>query len=150
MEVILLQKIQNLGNLGDKVKVAGGYGRNFLLRQGKAVPATKANIEDFESRRASLEKALAETQAQAKARCEALASCRVTIEANASSEGKLFGSVGTREIAQAITATGNAVEKREVSLPDGSIHELGEHTVTLQLHADVSIDITVEVVAQQA
>lgn len=143
MDVILLEKVTNLGNLGDKVKVKAGYGRNFLLPYGKAVPATEANIVEFEARRAELEKASADKLTQAQGRATALAEKSVTITANAGDEGKLFGSIGARDIAEAITAAGEAVEKSEVRLPEGALREVGEYDVTLQLHSDVSVDVKV-------
>ena len=121
MEVILLEKIANLGSLGDKVAVKSGYARNFLLPFGKATPATAANIEAFEARRAELEKIAAEKTAEAEARAAKLADLTVTIAANAGEEGKLFGSIGTRDIADAVTAAGVELEKSEVRLPEGPL-----------------------------
>lgn len=149
MEVILLEKVRNLGELGDKVNVAGGYGRNFLLPQGKALPATKENLVEFEKRRAELEKELAEKRAQAVARKEKLAELTVNVMARAGDEGKLFGSIGPREIAESVTALGFALEKSEVSLPNGPIREIGEHQVAVQLHSDISSNLTVTVVAEE-
>jgi len=143
MDVILLEKVTNLGNLGDKVKVKAGYGRNFLLPYGKAVPATEANLVEFEARRAELEKASADKLTQAQGRATALEEKTVTITANAGDEGKLFGSIGARDIAEAITAAGEAVEKSEVRLPEGALREIGEYDITLQLHSDVSVDVKV-------
>ncbi len=137
MEVILLEKVANLGNLGDKVKVRAGYGRNYLVPQKKAVPASADNIAKFEVRRAELEKAAAESLAVATARSESLAKLTsITISANAGDEGKLFGSVGTGDIADAITKTGVAVQKREVLLPQ-AIHSVGEYSIEIRLHTDV-------------
>lgn len=147
MQVILLEKMGRLGNLGDKVNVKAGYGRNFLIPFGKAVPATAANIEAFEVRRAELEKAAAEKKAAAEARAAALAGLVVTIGANAGDEGKLFGSIGTRDIAEAITAAGQAVAKAEVSLPNGLIREVGTFQIDILLHAEVSQEITLVVAA---
>ena len=147
MEVILLEKIANLGELGDQVKVRAGYGRNFLIPFGKAVPATQANVEQFETRRAELERLAGEKLADAQARAAQLADLVVTITANAGDEGKLFGSVGARDIAEAIAATGVAVAKHEVRLPDGPLRELGEYEVDLQLHTDVTSVVRLAVVA---
>ncbi|CAI3792856.1 MULTISPECIES: 50S ribosomal protein L9 [Rheinheimera] len=149
MEIILLDKVANLGGLGDNVTVKSGYARNFLFPQGKAVPATKANIEKFEQRRAELEAKLAETLATSQARAEKIAAlAEVTVASKAGDEGKLFGSVGTRDIADAITAAGVAVTKAEVKLPNGTIRETGEFNIALQLHAEVTATIKVVVVAE--
>jgi len=149
MEVILLEKVANLGNLGDKVSVKAGYGRNFLIPHRKAVPASKENIEKFEARRAELEKAAAETLAEANKRAEHLANAgKVTISSNAGDEGKLFGSVGPADIADALTATGMVFEKREVLLPEGPIHMVGEYVVNIRLHSDVIQPVTVAVVPE--
>lgn len=148
MEVILLENVGNLGSLGDKVDVKSGYGRNFLIPQGKAVPATEDNVAKFEARRAELEAAAQAALAAAEQRAaaiEALAS--VSIEATAGEEGKLFGSVGTRDISEAITAAGVEIDKSEVRLPEGVIRELGEYEVMLQLHGNVVASIAVAVVA---
>ncbi len=147
MEVILLEKIANLGNLGDKVNVKSGFGRNFLLPQGKAVMANAANLEAFEARRAELEKAAADKLASAQARANELAELVVTITANAGDEGKLFGSIGTRDIADALTAAGIAVEKAEIRLPEGALRNTGEYDVAVHLHTDVDAAIKVVVVA---
>lgn len=147
MQVILLEKVGRLGNLGDKVNVKPGYGRNFLLPYGKAVAATEANIAEFERRRAELEAAAASRRAAAEARAAKLAELVVTIAANAGDEGKLFGSIGTRDIADAVTKAGVAVEKSEVRLPNGVIREIGEFEVNIQLHADVMQAIKVVVTA---
>lgn len=149
MEIILLDKVANLGGLGDNVTVKSGYARNFLFPQGKAVPATKANIEKFEQRRAELEAKLAETLAASQARAEKIAAlAEVTLASKAGDEGKLFGSVGTRDIADAITAAGVAVAKSEVKLPNGTIRETGEFDIALQLHAEVTATIKLVVVAE--
>ncbi len=137
MEVILLDKVGRLGAIGDKVTVKSGYGRNFLLPQGKAVAATAKNIADFEARRAGLEAAAAAKIAEATARAEKLAELTVTIAANAGDEGRLFGSIGTRDIADAITAAGVAVAKAEVRLPQGVLREIGQYEIDIQLHAEV-------------
>ncbi len=148
MEVILLEKVANLGSLGDKVKVKAGYGRNFLLPYGKAVPATADNLKAFEERRAELEKAAAEKLSAAEARGEALNGASVTITSKAGEEGKLFGSIGVRDIADAITAAGTEVEKSEVRLPEGPIRVVGEYEIELQLHTDVTVSINLAVVAE--
>jgi len=148
MQVILLEKIDNLGSLGDQVTVKSGYGRNFLLPTGKALPATAANVADFEAKRAELEKAMAEKVAAAearKAKIEELAS--VTIAHNAGEEGKLFGSVGTSDIADAITAAGVEVTRSEVRLPEGVFHATGEYNVDIHLMTGVDSQIQVNVVA---
>ena len=147
MELILLEKVKNLGNLGDKVRVKPGYGRNYLVPQGKAAPATAANLADFEKRRADLEARHAATLAAAEARRAALDGQEVTLSVNASPEGKLYGSVGPREIAEALSARGLKVEKSEVIMADGPIRAVGEATVSLALHADVSVSIKVIVQA---
>ncbi len=142
MEVILLENIGNLGALGDKVDVKPGYGRTFLIPQGKAVPATEDNVAKFEA-------AAAETLAAAAARGEALTALgSVNIGATAGEEGKLFGSVGTRDIADALTAAGCAVDKAEVRLPEGAIRELGEFEIMIQLHAEVTTSVAINIVAE--
>ena len=148
MDVILLEKVANLGSLGDKVKVKAGYGRNFLLPYGKAVPATADNLKAFEERRAELEKAAAEKLSAAQARGEALEGASVTITSKAGEEGKLFGSIGVRDIADAITAAGTEVEKSEVRLPEGPLRVVGEYEIELQLHSDVTATINLAVVAE--
>ena len=147
MEVILLEKIANLGNLGDKVAVKAGYARNFLLPFGKATPATADNVAAFEARRAELEKIAAEKKAEAEARAAKLADLTVTIAANAGEEGKLFGSIGTRDIADAVTAAGVAIEKSEVRLPNGALRTVGEFDIDVQLHTDVDATVKLVVVA---
>ncbi|AIY63813.1 50S ribosomal protein L9 [Pseudoalteromonas piratica] len=149
MQVILLDKIGNLGALGDQVSVKAGYARNFLFPKGKAVPATKANIESFEARRAELEAKVAEELAAAQARGEKLeALAEVTLVSKAGDEGKLFGSIGTRDIADAISAVGLEVAKSEVRLPNGTIRETGEFDVAIQLHSEVTTTIKVIVIAE--
>lgn len=149
MEVILLEKIGNLGSLGDRVDVKAGYGRNYLVPQGKAVPATADNVAHFETRRAELEAAAAAAVGEAEKRAEALNNLApVTIGANAGEEGKLFGSVGTRDIADALTAAGCEVDKSEVRLPEGPLRELGEFEVDIQLHADITATVVIAVVAE--
>lgn len=149
MEVILLEKIANLGELGDKVKVKAGYGRNYLIPQRKAVPATAGNIAEFEARRAELEKRQAETLEAARSRAANLEGKAFTIAARVGGEGKLFGSVGTNDIADAIVAAGIDVEKKEVRLPAGPLRETGDHEVELHLHADVDVIVTVTIVGEQ-
>jgi large subunit ribosomal protein L9 len=141
MEVILLEKVENLGNLGDRVNVKSGYGRNFLIPSGKATPATEEHIKAFEERRAELEKAAAEALAAAEARRDKLADMSVTITAKAGEEGKLFGSVGAIDIAGAIVAAGVEVERSEVRLPEGAFRNIGEFQVQLHLHSDVDTEI---------
>jgi len=149
MEVILLENIGNLGALGDKVDVKPGYGRNFLIPQGKAVPATGDNVAKFEARRAELETAAAEILAAAAARGDAMSALgSIDIAATAGEEGKLFGSVGTRDIAEALTAAGCEVDKAEVRLPEGVIRELGEFEVMIQLHAEVTASVAINIVAE--
>ena len=148
MEVILLEKVGKLGKIGDKVAVKSGYGRNYLLPQGKAVAATAKNLADFEARRAELEAAANAKLAEANARAEKLAALEVTIAAVAGDEGRLFGSVGTRDIAEAITAAGVAVTKAEVRLPEGVIREVGQFEIDVQLHAEVIQAVKVAVVAE--
>ena len=149
MQVILLENIRNLGQLGDSVSVANGYGRNFLLPKGKAVPATKDNVEKFEARRSELEKKAADVLAVAQARADQVAELAVTIEAHSGDEGKLFGSVGTKDIADAVSAAGVAVEKHEVRLPTGALRNTGEFEIDIHLHADVNAILKLTVVAQE-
>jgi large subunit ribosomal protein L9 len=148
MEVILLEKVANLGTLGDKVNVKSGYGRNFLLPYGKAVPATEANLKAFEERRAELEKSAAEKLSVAQARAEKLENASFTISSKAGDEGKLFGSIGVRDVADAITAAGTDVEKSEVLLPEGPLRAVGEYEVELKLHSDVHVTVKLAVVAE--
>jgi large subunit ribosomal protein L9 len=148
MEVILLDKVGRLGAIGDKVTVKSGYGRNYLLPQGKAVAATAKNIADFEVRRAGLEAAAASKIAGATARAEQLAALEVTIAAKAGDEGRLFGSIGTRDIAEAITAAGVAVAKSEVRLPQGVLREIGQYEIDVQLHAEVIQAVKLAVVPE--
>jgi large subunit ribosomal protein L9 len=149
MEVILLEKIGNLGGLGDKVDVKAGFGRNYLIPQGKAVPATEDAVAQFEARRAELEAAAAETLAAAEKRAEAINGLElVTITANAGEEGKLFGSIGTRDIAEAVAAAGAEIDKSEVRLPEGALRELGEFEVAVQVHGDVTAMVNIAVVPE--
>ena len=146
MEVILLQKVKNLGGLGDKVRVKAGYSRNFLIPYGKAVPATATNVAEFEQRRAEFEAKAGEFLAAAQSRKTRLEGQSVVIKANASTEGKLYGSVGPREIAEAFTAAGQPLGKSEVIMGEGPIRRVGESDVEVHLHADVHT--TVKVVIQ--
>ena len=148
MHVILLEKVGKLGELGDKVAVKAGFGRNYLIPYGKAVSATAANVADFEARRAELEASANEKLSAANARAEKLAELTIVIEANAGDEGKLFGSIGTRDLADKIAAAGVEVSKSEVRLPNGVIRELGEYEVNVQLHSDVTQAVKVSVVAE--
>ena len=148
MQVILLETIKNLGDLGAVVDVRSGYGRNFLIPFGKAVPATDANVAEFEARRAELEAAAAEKRAEAEARAAKLAEVAVTIEANAGEGGKLFGSIGTRDIADAVSAAGVEINKSEVRMPEGPIREIGSFEIAIQLHSDVIQNVALTVVAE--
>jgi len=141
MEIILLEKIANLGAMGEKVNVKPGYGRNYLIPQGKAAAATAENIADYEARRVELEKASADALTAAQARREELLDKVITIASHAGDEGKLFGSVGTADIAHTLTESGIAVERHEVRLPDGAFRMVGEHDVLIQLHTDVDVTI---------
>jgi large subunit ribosomal protein L9 len=146
MQLILLQKVTNLGSLGDKVDVKPGYGRNFLVPQGKAVPATAANVAEFEAKRAEYEAKAKSIHDDAQARLTKLEGASVTLTANASTEGKLFGSVGPRDIAEALTAAGMPVEKSEVVMGEGPLRHIGEFEVVVHLHADA--ETTVKVIVQ--
>tara|TARA_Y100000034_G_scaffold38944_1_gene47920 strand:- start:248 stop:700 length:453 start_codon:yes stop_codon:yes gene_type:complete len=149
MEVILLDKIAKLGGLGDKVTVKSGYARNYLLPKGKAVFASKANIEHFEARRADLEKQLAEALAAAEAQAAKITElAEVTIASTAGDEGKLFGSIGTKDIADAITEAGVEVTKAQVRMPLGTIRETGEYDIVIHLHTDVDVNVKVVVIAE--
>ncbi|MET0101212.1 MAG: 50S ribosomal protein L9 [Sedimenticola sp.] len=149
MDVILLEKVDNLGGLGDKVSVKPGYGRNFLIPGGKAVAATKANVEEFEARRAELEKQAAEVLAAAEVRKSAIEELSVTVARKAGDEGRLFGSVGTADIASAVTEAGVELAKREVRLPEGPFHTTGEYEVQLHLHTDVDATLKLTVAAAE-
>lgn len=150
MQVILLDKIANLGGLGDQVVVKSGFARNFLFPQGKAVPATKANIETFDARRAELEAKIADQLVAAQARADKLeALAEVTLVSKAGDEGKLFGSIGTRDIADAATAAGVAIAKSEVRLPEGALRTTGSFEVSIQLHSEVFATLKLEVVAAE-
>jgi len=150
MKLILLQKVVNLGGLGDTVSVKPGYGRNFLVPQGKAVPATASNVAEFEAKRAEYEAKAKASLDGAEGRKAALEGASVTIYANASTEGKLYGSVGPREIAEALTKLGTAVNKSEVVMGEGAIRHVGEFEVLVHLHADVETPVKVVVEAEPA
>ena len=150
MQLILLQKVVNLGNLGDKVEVKPGYGRNFLVPQGKAVPATAANVAEFEAKRAEYEAKAQAMLGDAEGRRAKLEGASVTIHANASTEGKLYGSVGPRDIAEALTKAGLPVGKSEVVMGEGAIRHIGEFEVIVHLHADVETPVKVIVATEVA
>ena len=149
MEVILLQKIANLGEIGDRVRVKPGFGRNFLLPGGKATLATPANIAKFEARRAELESRAATELAAAKRRATALEGFKLALTAKAGSEGKLFGSIGTTDIAEACSTAGHKIERAEVRLPGGPIRTVGEHVITLHLHSDIDIEVPLTITAEE-
>jgi large subunit ribosomal protein L9 len=149
MDIILLEKVAKLGGLGDKVTVKAGYGRNFLIPQGKAVPATAANVETFEARRAELEAQAAEKLATAQSRAEQLKELELTLAVKAGDEGKLFGSIGTRDLADLISSTGIEASKSEIRLPNGPLRTTGTFEIALQLHADVATSLTVHVVPEE-
>jgi large subunit ribosomal protein L9 len=149
MEVILLDKVENLGGIGDKVKVKPGYARNYLLPQGKAARATAENIAEFEARRAELEAKAAGVIADAKARAEKIEGLALTIRAKAGSEGKLFGSVGPVDIAEAAEAAGVTIERSEIRLAEGPLRAVGTHEVEVHLHSEVSVPITVTVEGEE-
>jgi large subunit ribosomal protein L9 len=146
----LLQKVANLGNIGDRVKVASGYGRNFLLPQGKATLATAENVARFEARRAELERVAQQDLTDAKRRAEALTGFKLTITAKAGTEGKLFGSVGTSDIAEASSAAGHKLSRSEVRMPNGPLRVVGDHLVHVHLHADVDFELPVLIIADEA
>ena len=148
MDVILLQKVENLGNIGDQVNVKAGFGRNFLLPQGKATLATPANIAIFEARRAELEAKQAGELAAAQARADKLNGLKLTITARAGSEGKLFGSLGTVDISDAAAAAGVEIHRSEVRLPDGPLRSVGVHEVSIHLHSDLNATVMVTVVGE--
>jgi len=149
MEIILLQKVDNVGGIGDRVRVKSGYARNFLIPQGKATLATAANIAKFESRRAELEAKAAGELGAAQARAKQLEGLVVKIEMQAGAEGKLFGSVGTVDIAEAVGKRGVEIERSEVRLHDGPLRVVGEHRIELHLHADVNVGLTVVIEAAE-
>ena len=148
MEVILLENISNLGELGDTVSVKSGYGRNFLIPQHKAVPATKQNVIDFEARRAELQKAANEKLAVAQARAEKVNALDITLSTKAGDEGKLFGSITVRDIAEAAVSRGVDIEKNEIQMPDGPLRQLGEFVIAVQLHSEVIGELKVTVIAE--
>jgi large subunit ribosomal protein L9 len=149
MEVILLKKVANLGSIGDRVKVKSGYGRNFLLPTGSATLVTASNVARFEAQRAEFEQKAAADLKSAQDRALALKDFRLTINAKAGSEGKLFGSIGTTDVAEALTAAGHPVERAEVRMPAGPIRVTGETVLTIHLHTDVNVDVTVAVVGEE-
>ena len=149
MDVILLEKVENLGGLGDVVKVRAGYGRNFLIPHGKAKPATAENIKFYEEKRAEFERRAAEALAAARGRAEQLTGLAVTIRAKAGDEGRLFGSVGTTDVADAVTQAGVPVERHEVRMPEGPLRACGEYQIELHLHTDVDASVQVHVVPEE-
>jgi large subunit ribosomal protein L9 len=149
MDVILLQKVANLGNIGDRVKVRSGYGRNFLLPKGKATLATPDNVARFEARRSELERLAREQLSSAEERAAALKDFKLTIPAKAGTEGKLFGSIGTADIAEHVSRLGFKLERSEVRLSNGALRSTGEYQVELHLHADIDVPITVTIVAEE-
>jgi large subunit ribosomal protein L9 len=149
MDIILLQKVANLGNIGDRVKVKSGYGRNFLLPKGKATLATPENVAKFEARRAEFEKHARAELESAQTRAKKLEGFKLTLTAKAGGEGKLFGSIGTSDIADGVKKAGHEVERSEVRLPNGPIRLAGEHTVQLHLHTDVTVDLPVVIVGEE-
>jgi large subunit ribosomal protein L9 len=149
MDVILLDKVENLGNVGDLVKVKPGFGRNYLLPTGRATLATKENIAEFDKRRADLEKAAAAERKEAGKRADLIRNMELVIPANVGPEGKLFGSVGPVDVSMAFEKVGVEVARSEVRMPDGPIHEPGEFTVGVHLHSDVNVDVTLRVVAAE-
>ncbi|MES9850394.1 MAG: 50S ribosomal protein L9 [Candidatus Thiodiazotropha sp. L084R] len=148
MEIILLQKVDNLGDLGEKVNVKSGYGRNFLIPAGKAIPATDANLKVFEQRRAELEKEASEKLQAAEARKAKLDGMDLSITCKAGDEGRLFGSIGTSDIAKAVVAAGETLEKKEVMLPNGPFRVAGEYEVELHLHADVNASVKLSILPE--
>jgi len=149
MEVILLEQVENLGGIGDKVKVRPGYGRNYLIPQGKATLATAENIAKFEARRAELEARAAAELREAEERATRVTDLRLVIRAKAGSEGKLFGSIGTVDIADAAGALGVELARSEIRLPEGPIRVIGEHTIEVHLHTDVNVEVPVVVEAEE-
>jgi len=149
MDVILLTKVANLGNIGDRVKVKSGYGRNFLLPKGKATLATPDNVKKFEARRAELEKIAREQFQDAESRAAAFKEFKLQITAKAGTEGKLFGSIGTADIAEATTKAGHKLARAEVRLPTGPLRTVGEHVVALHLHTDIDVQLPVVITAEE-
>jgi large subunit ribosomal protein L9 len=148
MDVILLTKVANLGTIGDRVKVKSGYGRNFLLPKGKATLATPENVKKFEARRAELEKIARDQFQDAESRAAAFKEFKLQISAKAGTEGKLFGSIGTADIAEACTKAGHKLARAEVRLPTGPLRTVGEHTITLHLHTDIDVQLPVVITAE--
>lgn len=149
MEVILLENIRNLGRFGHKVRVANGYGRNYLIPRGKAVPATKDNLATFEAQRAELEQKAAQRLTVAQEKAAEIEAVHVTIMARAADEGKLYGSIGTSEIAKAFQDKGVSLERQDIRLPNGPLRELGDFEVTCQLHAEVTAVAKVSIVPEE-
>ena len=149
MQIILLEKIENLGGIGAQVKVKAGYGRNYLLPQGKAALATKDNVAKFEKVRVDLEKRAADELIAAQERAEKIAALELTVTSKAGSEGKLFGSIGTFDIVEAYEKAGCPVERSEVRLPDGPLRVVGEHQIEIHLHTDVNVPVTLNIVAEE-
>jgi len=149
MDVILLTKVANLGNIGDRVKVKSGYGRNFLLPKGKATLATPENVKKFEARRAELEKVAREQFQDAESRAAAFKDFKLQITAKAGTEGKLFGSIGTADIAEATTKAGHKLARAEVRLPTGPLRTVGDHVVALHLHTDIDVQLPVVITAEE-
>jgi len=149
MDVILLTKVANLGNIGDRVKVKSGYGRNFLLPKGKATLATPDNVKKFEARRAELEKIAREQFQDAESRAAAFKDFKLAITAKAGTEGKLFGSIGTADIAEACTSQGHKLARAEVRLPTGPLRTVGDHMITLHLHTDIDVQLPVVITAEE-
>lgn len=148
MEVILLEKVSNLGDLGDKVSVKPGYGRNFLIPQNKAVPASAENLKVFEGKKADLKLVAEDKLKAAQTRAESINNLKISLTAQAGEEGKLFGSIGVRDITEAVISQGVELEKSEVRMPDGPIRELGEFEVDIHLHTEVSASLKIEVTAE--
>ena len=149
MNVILLDNVENLGGIGDLVTVKAGYGRNYLLPQGKAALATKGNITEFEARRTELEKAAAEELTGARAREELIQGMELVLSANVGTEGKLFGSVGPIDITEAFSKVGVEVQRSEIRMPDGPIHDVGEYKISVHLHTEINVEVTIQVVAEE-
>lgn len=149
MQIILLEKMGKLGDLGDKVNVKAGYGRNYLIPYGKAVSATAANLADFEARRAELEKAAAESKTAAETRALALEGSELVIKAKSGDEGKLFGSIGAKDIAQALSTDAVEIVRSEVRLPEGALRQLGEYEINIHLHSEVNVIVKVIIEAEE-
>lgn len=149
MQLILLEKVQNLGKLGDVVKVKPGYGRNYLMPYGKAVPASKENLAEFESRRAELERAQSDALERAQARAEQLSELTVVVASKVGMEGKLYGSVSSGDIASALNEAEIEISKSEIRLPDGPIRQIGDYEIAVHLHPDVDATVHVQVIAEE-